>query len=158
MVYIGVDPGLKGGLAAISGDGLSVAVMPTLRVGKRNKINERALADWFLQYLGGDARVTIEAVHALPREGVSASFTFGTGFGMLLGICAALSMPYQLVRPHAWQREVLRGYAKGSEALVASRLWPDACWLATERSRKPHDGLVDAALIAEYGRRTWKEG
>jgi hypothetical protein len=40
---------------------------------------------------------------------------------------------------------------KESSLYVARQLWPDQNFLATERSRVPHDGVVDAALIAYYG-------
>jgi hypothetical protein len=32
----------------------------------------------------------------------------------------------------------------------ASELAPDETWLATKRSSTPHDGMVDAFLIARY--------
>jgi hypothetical protein len=58
--------------------------------------------------------------------------------------------------PQAWQRVMLPNCAKGDTkpaALAkAKQLWPAETWLATNRSTKPHDGLVDAALIAEFGR------
>jgi len=40
--------------------------------------------------------------------------------------------------------------------LVCSRLWSCYDWKATPRCKKPHDGLTDAAMLAEYGRRTYK--
>jgi hypothetical protein len=33
-------------------------------------------------------------------------------------------------------------------------LWPDERFLPTDRCIKSHDGAIDAALIAEYARRT----
>jgi len=36
--------------------------------------------------------------------------------------------------------------------LKARQLWPDETWLASPRCTKPHDGMIDAALIAEYAR------
>jgi hypothetical protein len=45
------------------------------------------------------------------------------------------------------------GETKPRALEVASRTWPEEDWLATPRSSKPHEGLIDAALIAEYGRR-----
>jgi len=33
----------------------------------------------------------------------------------------------------------------------ARQLWPDESFLATAKSKKPHEGLIDAALIAYYG-------
>ena len=35
--------------------------------------------------------------------------------------------------------------------MAAKRLFPNWNFLATERSSKMHDGLVDAALIGYYG-------
>ncbi len=37
---------------------------------------------------------------------------------------------------------------------TAHRLYPSVSFLATDRCSVPHDGMVDALLIAEYGRRT----
>lgn len=40
---------------------------------------------------------------------------------------------------------------------VARGLWPDHDFKRTARCRGPHDGCVDAALLAEYGRRMRRE-
>ena len=78
-------------------------------------------------------------------------FKFGSGWGLVRGILAGRQIPYVLVRPQEWQKVMLAGYPKGSEYLVASRRWPSHDFRASERCRKPHDGMVDAALIAAYG-------
>lgn len=150
---VGVDPGLDGGLAVIGAEGLELAVMPSYRIGKRREIDELQLTAWLAEQALQDAIVFIEAVHAMPKQGVRSMFSFGTGWGLVRGICAGLGLPYELVRPQEWQNRMLRGQPKGSEYLVASRLWPRAEWRASEHSRVPHSGLIDAALIAEYGRR-----
>jgi hypothetical protein len=46
-----------------------------------------------------------------------------------------------------------KGETKRAASELARRLWPDESFFATERCKTPHDGLVDAALIAEYARR-----
>lgn len=153
ICVLGIDPGLDGGLAALTPDGLDLRVMPVVAVGDRRQYDERALVDWLTPYAIRKARVYIELVHAMPKQGVTSTFTFGTGFGLLRGICAGLGLSYELVRPQEWQGLLLKGLPRGSEYLAASRLWPRAEWRASERSSKAHDGLVDAALIAEYGRR-----
>lgn len=153
MNYLGCDPGLDGGLAAITPEGLVLRVMPAVAVGKRRQLDEQAIVQWLMQFSTATSRVFIEAVGARPKQGVVAMFSFGTGWGLVRGICAGLGLPYELVRPQEWQGLMLSGQPPGSEYLVASRLWPNAEWRASERSQKPHDGLVDAALIAEYGRR-----
>ena len=157
MIYIGVDPGLKGGLFAINGPYSRQLVMPTVLVKNKPKLDGIKIVEWFNKF-AGQFFVTIELVHAMPKQGSVSMFSFGMGYGLIQGICLGLGLPYQLVRPQEWQKEMLKGQPKGSEYLVASRLWPDIDWRATERSKKPHDGLVDAALICEYGRRMRGEG
>ena len=153
MTTVGIDPGLAGGLAAITPDGLDLCVMPTVEVNGRRYLDERRLVDWLTTYAIQKPLVFIEAVGARPGQGVVSMFSFGTSWGLLRGICAGLSLPYQLVRPQEWQNALLKGQPKGSEYLVASRLWPNADWRASERCTTPHSGLVDSALIAEFGRR-----
>jgi crossover junction endodeoxyribonuclease RuvC len=155
---IGIDPGLAGGLAALTPDGLDLCVMPTVAAGSKRQYDERALVDWLTPHAIARAHVFIEAVHAMPKQGVASMFTFGAGYGLLRGICAGLGLSYELVRPQEWQRALLAGQPRGSEYLVASRLWPTAEWRASERCRTPHSGLVDAALIAEFGRRKLGNG
>jgi len=150
---IGVDPGLDGGWAALTSEGLELRVMPVVAVGKRRQLDEQVIVQWLARFPAASTRVFVEAVGARPKQGVVAMFSFGTGWGLLRGICAGLGLPYELVRPQEWQGEVLKGQPPGSEYLVASRLWPHAEWRASERCQKPHDGLVDAALIALYGAR-----
>jgi hypothetical protein len=64
-----------------------------------------------------------------------------------------------IVRPQEWQREFWkqpRGVkvdTKISALAAAKRLWPDETWLASQRCSVPNHNLVDAALIAEWGRR-----
>jgi crossover junction endodeoxyribonuclease RuvC len=150
---IGVDPGLAGALVAITPDGLDLRVMPVVAAGGKHQYDEHVLVEWLTPYAIKRAHVFIEAVHAMPKQGVASMFTFGAGYGLLRGICSGLGLSYELVRPQEWQRAMLLGQPTGSEYLVASRLWPNAEWCASERCRKPHGGLVDAALIAEFGRR-----
>ena len=154
-IIIGIDPGLDGGLAAITPEGLQVAVMPCydLPGSNRKDIDEGQVVRWLTTYAVHGANVFIEKVHAMPKQGVRSMFTFGSGWGLIRGICAGLQLPYELVTPQSWQRVMLQGQSVGSEYLVASRLWPTIDWRATERCRTPHSGMVDAALIAECGRR-----
>ncbi len=42
---------------------------------------------------------------------------------------------------------------KAMSLVAAQRIFPNESFLATERSSVPHDGLVDAALICEFGKR-----
>jgi hypothetical protein len=47
-------------------------------------------------------------------------------------------------------KKVPAGQTKVFALRKANILWPEQKWLATARSYVPHDGIVDAALIAQY--------
>ena len=147
----GIDPGLDGGLAVIDVDGPRPAVMPVATVGNKREIDERALMSWFIEHR--PAHIFIERVQAMPKQGVVSMFNFGVGWGIVRGICTGMGISYELVRPQEWQKVMLAGQPRGSNYLVASRLWPHVDFRVSERTSRPHGGLVDAALIAEYGRR-----
>ncbi len=102
----------------------------------------------------------VELGNPLPRSmgGGSANYHRGYSRGILEGILVALGIPYALVPPRAWQRAMLAGTSgadtKQRAVIAASRLFPTVSLLPTPRCRKPSDGMADALLLAEYGRRT----
>ncbi len=154
MRILGIDPGLDGGLALLTDDGLLLEVMPTLG-GKQREVDGGTVAD-LLNSWEPDF-VAIEKVSSRPGQGVRSMFTFGMGVGIIKGVVAALGLPLTEVQPKEWQGAVCKGHAwasdpKATALLRARQLWPKISFLATERSKVPHSGLVDAACIAEYGR------
>ena len=167
MLFYGFDPGLNGGVCALDEDDNVVLLEPMPVVA--GLVDGCALASVLMEDLarrksteGFHACAIVENVHAMPKQGVSSTFKFGHGFGVIEGVLAALGIPEQFVRPQAWQKVVLGGTPaaaspKARALLAAQRLYPNvdlvrgtvACW--RDKARKPHDGLVDALLIARYG-------
>lgn len=90
----------------------------------------------------------VEAVHSMPRQGVSSTFKFGTGFGMIRGVLAALEVPTHLVTPAAWKKHFRLGADKEQARALALRLFPV---VGDRFARKKDDGRAEAALIARYG-------
>lgn len=159
MRYIGIDPGLDGAVGVISGDSPHIAVVndtPTAVVkgrGTKRVYLPQAMTAILEAYI--DDRYTvvlIEKVHAMPRQGVTSSFSFGHGLGLWEGICAGLGLSYDFVTPQSWQGTMMDGMGKAKDAsrVVALRLFPH---LAETLSRKRDHGRADALLIAEYRRR-----
>src|ERR1035441_2923475 len=76
--YIGIDPGLGGGLAVCySGQkiGMSAQIMPP---------TERDIWDWFHNFaFYGLPVAVIEKVHSMPGNGVVSMFKFGQNYGTL---------------------------------------------------------------------------
>jgi crossover junction endodeoxyribonuclease RuvC len=156
VIVLGVDPGLTGALAWLDMQPgqqpklLGVADMPTVQAksGKTMKahLNAPALASLITAPMFPHPDLAIiEEVGAMPGQGVTSMFRFGYVAGVALGVCAALSIPCEFIRPQAWQKLV--GMKAGKEAgrLRASQLWPGQ---AHYFARVKDHGRADAALIS----------
>lgn len=163
MIFIGIDNGLAGGLAAYDRDTgeLCVTAMPVIGVktakGNKNEYDIQAIIRWFDQLPRGPQMVVLEKAQAFPGQGVVSMFSVGRGFGIMEGILASRKWPYTIVSPKTWQKRMFEGVAhsdtKQASALVAQRLFPDTRFVATERSKKLHDGITDATMMAVYASR-----
>ena len=178
MIYLGIDPGLNGALAIL--DNTS-----SVRPSAFTFTSILDMKGWIIQEdLASGVFATIEGIHAISRQRAADTFARGQNLGEWLGLLTGLGIPYQLIPPQRWQKEMMPGKPlptpmmyKGPEltdlqtkenkridaankkkikahaASVAAGLWPDVDFRRTARCEGPHDGKVDAALLAEYGRR-----
>lgn len=158
--FVGVDPGLTGGIVVLDADGgiLSKSIMPRREDGSID--SERVFDILPTKVLGiDDVFLTIEKVWSFPNQGVSSTFTFGKATGVIIGALeTALSVRAYEVSPQTWQRNLWGNVENTKKAAVefAETNWPEETFLATARSRKPHQGMIDAACLAEWSRRNWK--
>lgn len=155
MFIGGIDPGKRGAMCVMNKDGLIVAIEPITSVG--NEINLSSIVNFIKQYKD-ISMFYVERPHAVRIWGVSGSFKFGLYCGMIEGVLSAFAARYQLVKPKAWQKIMHQGTSpdikpKERSLQVSERLFRGNAFLETPRCKKPHDGMIDAALIAEYGRR-----
>jgi len=155
MVFIGIDPGLSGAVAALDAEGrlLWVEDIPTVKPEKKTAYDVAGMVDLLLRSEG--ATVCIEQAQGMPGQGITSTFRIGEGFGLWRGMVAALRMPLLTVRPATWQKALFKGVATGSttkekSVSLAMQLFPGIA-LTPGRCRKPKDGRSDAALIARYG-------
>lgn len=117
----------------------------------------------------------IEDVHAIVGSSAKATFQFGFNKGYLIGLLAANKIPYVLVQPKEWQKEMWSNHdmvinykkvtVKGKETTrkeintkqtsinACKRLFPTLDLRKSERSKKIDDNKVDSILLCEYGRR-----
>jgi len=165
MVFVGIDPGLDGGILALNeaGDILDKWIIPTITMkkGKKNKteIDLVSLNDIFIKLKSYQkVKVFLEAVHAMPKQGVSSSFNFGKVFGYLEGMLTAYRFPYVLVTPQCWTKEIHAGLSKeldpkSRSLVIFNREYSNLDLRANSRCRNQHEGLLDSLFIAEYGRR-----
>ena len=155
MIYVGVDPGKKGGYAVIYYD-LSgrqhVDVFPW-----DDDAFVREMVGWngdFAAHEGGGLVACVEKVGAMHGQGVTSMFSFGQSYGFILGVLAALGIGVQLVPPGTWKKEFsLIGKDKAASIEVCKRLFPGVNLLATDKCRKDSDGMAEALLLACYAKR-----
>src|SRR5712692_2445907 len=151
-MHIGIDPGLSGAVAVLAADGALVAVhdTPVLTLattrGTRQEYDLPGLVALLGAYAGPQAHVTLEESQAMPGQGVRSMFTIGVGFGVWLGVLAALAFPSTRVRPAVWKRALGVGKDKEASRLRAMQLFPTA-----DLRRKKDHGRAEALLLAYWG-------
>jgi hypothetical protein len=142
-LFLGVDPGLSGGIAAVWEDG-------QLHQANKMPVTDADLFALFVALVegaqAGRARAVLERVGAWPGMGCVSAFTFGRGVGALQMALHAAGVPFDLVMPNKWQKEMgcLSGRDKNVTKRRAQQLFPTM--------RVTH-ALSDALLLAEYCRR-----
>lgn len=174
QLVIGIDPGKKGAIAVLSLQGvLEVRPMPLVAGGKksRDEYDIRSIVEHMKGYRTDCRLVTIERSQPLSmipnpkgrpgadpfRPGSIAQFNRGVqrGFEWLL---TALEIPFQLVPPRSWMKVMHAGTpgtdTKQRSIIAAQQLFPDVDLRRSPRCRKADDGIAEALLLAEFGRRT----
>lgn len=158
MIYLGIDPGLDGGIAFLEEDGRLLLTKPPTIGGKEYDIQGMKQ---ILEPLRYPAKViaTIENQISMPGQGLTSTLQTGKGFGIWLGLLAGMNIPYQVVAARQWQVKLFTGVkatldTKEKSEIIAKRLFPTTDFRKSDRAFKANDGLTDAACIAEFGRRT----
>lgn len=146
--FMGVDPGISGAVAfyfpaaplMVSADDVPIVA---------GEIDAATLAARIGQ-MKPDMAI-IERVASRPGQGVSSMFKFGTAYGTVRGVVAALNIPVRFVTPATWKKHYRLGPDKEQARARALELWPGRSELF--RRKKDH-GRAEAALLARYGAET----
>lgn len=164
-VYMGCDPGFTGAVAVLRDDSLSPAItyvdvmdLPVVGEGVDKRIDARQLSidlDHWKRDRDDNlwhATVAIEKASAMPKQGVSSAFRYGTVYGALRAVYEDLMFKIVLVAPGTWKRAMgLTGKGKEASRELAIRVFPEAHVLL---SKKKHHNRAEALLLAEWLRRT----
>lgn len=158
MIYIGIDNGVSGALAAIHAEHPQVVrlrSMPIQKARKGNEIDVADAAEW-LRAIAVNDTLTVIIEEPGGSQSAKAASSMAGSFHALRAICEIRGYRWHRITPQSWQKVMLPG-CKAAETKKralskAKQLWPSETWLESPRCRVPHDGWIDAALIAEYGR------
>jgi len=162
-LYIGIDPGAKGAVSAVNGRGQYVSSkdMPITpkTTGKGNETNAYLLVSAIKEIIYDyestarekldflDIHIGIEAVSAMPGQGVTGMFSFGRSLGVIEGVIAGLGYPVTFFRPRAWKKvHGLISKDKDQARTLVIGKWPASAHFF---KRVKDQGRADAALIAE---------
>ena len=153
MIIFGIDPGISGAISILKNKKvLEVYDMPTMIDGKKNKkqVNGSQIANIFKERINTEDEITVivEHVNAMPGQGVTSMFNFGQSFGVIKGVCSALSLPIYFIRPTKWKKHFnLINVNKDASRTKAIEIYPE---ISNKLSRKKDSNRADAILIARY--------
>ena len=156
MIFIGIDPGFSGAVAVLWEDGrIQLYDAPTHKVvtsKKHTEMSPAGMVEILKAFSFRETHAVLEKVGTMPGQGIASSGRFMYGAGMWEGIVSALGIPYTMVRPNVWKKEMMAGLGSEKDAarLRACQLFPQA---AHGLSHVKDDGRAEALLLAEYGRR-----
>ena len=168
QLVLGIDPGKTGAAVALDMDGRPVewiaANHPTdgfVVKGAKSHYVPSCMALWIDDLIGDhlpSERIrlaVIEKQTARPIEGRTSCLTNGFGYGLWVGILAAMGVPYQIVSPSVWTKDVFGAAPKTAErkarAILTARARIPELELTWGKKTKAHDGLADAGCIALHG-------
>jgi len=156
-LFVGIDPGTSGAIALLDECGRLLSVVPMPGFG-----TEPAAMDVsaLLEAMGrpDELYVILEEPFANNMASAISQLNQGIGYGVLLGVVGTMGLRHERIKPSTWKRtlglpmsrELTYAQKKRNSRQFATRFWPDQ---AHNWSKTTQDGLAEAALIAEAGRR-----
>lgn len=172
---IGIDPGLDGAFVFLTEDGTVIDKQIMPKIGK--VLDLRAISDILNVPDKQGWHIFIEEVHAIFGASAKSTFSFGFAYCAVQMAACVHNFKWTLVQPKKWQSIAYQGIpemrkpsttynnrkgkpctrkgglkTKEMSLVAVKRLFPTIDLKASSRCRTPHKGIVDALLIAEYGR------
>lgn len=149
--YLGIDPGLGGGLALIeTKEGAPPAFIagtrtPVMKHRGKGMVDARALLVWLNQF-GKIDQAVIEQVGARPGQGTVSTFSFGRATGAVEALAHLMAETVVWVTPSVWKKDLGLGTEKRDSI--------DLCKLrfgkVFEFTALSDDGVAEAALLAYH--------
>jgi len=146
-MILGIDPGLDGGLAIISGS--YIELLETIPTEKKTgfikrQVDAQKLSNILRVY--PDLVCYLEGVASRPGQGVASVFSFGDTYGAIRGVLGALNIPVYTVSPSKWKK-ALEVSSKEDSLKASKDLFP-----SVQFKKKDHN-IAEALLIAYYGQK-----
>ena len=151
MQILGIDPGITGGVAVVSAwrpyrapiieDGMR---MPVTSHRSKKLVDAKKLFEWLSNF---DIDVAVvEWVHAMPKQGVSSSFSFGRSTGSVEAIALLVSDRMEWVSPQVWKQHL--GLSSSKQASIDEARHKFG--VTYRWDKKADNGIAEAALLAQW--------
>jgi hypothetical protein len=167
---IGIDIGKQGAIV-IKENGKPDIMVPMPMI--KTELDYQDLYKLLEPFEGGNGMVVFEKLGVIFGTSKATAFSMGHQSGAVEMACVALSIPFTKVPAKMWQKEMFIGVeeitkpsksgkttvrdTKAMALLAVKRLLPNTKLTFGEKATKPHDGLIDALLMCEYGKRKFHE-
>lgn len=148
MIFVGVDPGKNGAVAAVDAKGSVLGISRFVHAETEGRI-ALVILDFVAELDADEIKAaTIERVGAMPRQGVVSMFTFGRVYGEAWAGLLASQCRTFAVTPSTWQRDL---YLPKRDCVTNHKraLKQEA---ETRFGRKLLLAEADAVWLAEWGR------
>jgi hypothetical protein len=165
--FIGIDVGKDGAIAVCTDNRWSFFKIPLINT--EIDCSTTQIIFKTIRESSDDIHAVIEDVHSIFGASSKSTFQFGRIAGILEMALVANNIPFTLVQPKTWQKEMWQGVSmirkpsksgktmvndtKAMSLIAARRLFPMMDFKRTPQCTKPDDGIVDAVLMCEYCKR-----
>lgn len=147
MLFIGIDPGNKGGVAVIDSQTENVRVFKLPPVKTSGFIGTVIQLLW--PYKDVEVFAVLEKSQASANQASRAAFTYGYGSGVLRTCLCWAEIEHEVIRPVTWQTALScrTGGNKNISKNAAQKRYPKI---------KVTHWNADALLIATYAKALWE--
>lgn len=162
--YVGIDIGKNGAVAILTPEGKIITHEMPL-ISKELDYHELSAIMVTITTEYSNVHVVFEKLGVIFGSSKSTAFSMGEQAGSVEMSCICKGISYTKTRAVVWQKEMFQGISevtktnsskrdtKAMALLAIKRIFPDLTLTFGKRAIKPHDGLIDAVLMAEYARR-----
>lgn len=154
MNVIGIDPGKQGAFVVL-GEVICFLKMPLDHMGE---VHFEEVKDFLVPYKSQPTHVYLERAKPMAM-GSKHAFNYGRDFAKLEIALKLSGLSTTYVEPNVWSKVMTEGISKDLHPKVRSRvaverLFPVEIKLIPQnKNGKPHDGIIEALLIAGFGKR-----
>lgn len=161
LIHIGIDIGQKGGIFIKSPLFRKYMSMPVKEDGHLDMLKLVSILNDFSTEF---TKVYFEYLTPLHLASKKNNWSLAIQSGAVEMACVSLGLKYFKIPPKEWQATMCKDIApirkeggsidtKERALLAVQKLYPEEKFLdpAKPKSVKPHDGIIDAVLICEYG-------